>query len=143
MPPKRIDTLEPEFKAKIEKLLAAAEAATGRKWIITDGRRTMAAQRAIYAQGRTKPGKVVSNAPAGASAHNYGLAADLAPLMEMTSQIDWAAPRSLWKQMANIAVEMGLTAGYYFRTIFDAPHVEDPRWKEQRELWKAGKVDIP
>ena len=139
---KRLESLEPEFRTKIEQLIQAAQGVTGRKWIITDGRRTMAEQRDIYAQGRTKPGKVVSNAPAGYSAHNFGLAADLAPLMEMSSQIDWNAPRSMWKQMANIAVEMGLTAGYYFKTIFDAPHIEDPQWKQQQALWKAGKIEV-
>lgn len=140
---KRIDTLEPEFKAKVEQLLQAAEAATGRKWVITAARRTMAEQRAIYAQGRTKPGKVVSNAPAGYSPHNYGLAVDLAPLVDMTKNtIDWNADRTVWKQMADVAVEMGLTSGFYFRTIFDAPHVEDPTWKQRQALWKAGKIEV-
>lgn len=139
----RIDTLEPEFKAKIGQLLQAAENVTGRKWVVTAARRTMAEQRAIYAQGRTKPGKVVSNAPAGYSAHNYGLAVDLAPLIDMTkSTIDWNADRTIWKQMADLAVEMGLVSGFYFRTIFDAPHVEDPEWKNQQALWKAGKIEV-
>lgn len=138
----RIDSLEPEFKVKIEKLLEIAKSVTGRSWIVTAGRRTMAEQKAIYAQGRTAPGKVVSNAPAGSSAHNYGLAADLAPLKADGKTIDWNADRVLWENMADAAVEMGLTAGFYFRTIFDAPHVEDPLWKTQRELYKAGKLKV-
>lgn len=138
----RIDSLEPEFRVKVERLLSAAEAVTGRKWIITAGRRTMAEQRAIYAQGRTAPGKVVSNAPAGSSAHNYGLAADLAPLKADGKTIDWNADRVLWENMADAAVEIGLEAGYYFRSIMDMPHVEDPSWKVQRDLYKAGKLKV-
>lgn len=138
----KLETLEPAFRAQIETLLQAAQGVTSRKWVVTAGRRTMAEQRAIYAQGRTKPGNVVSNAPAGFSAHNYGLAADLAPLMEIGTQIDWNAPRSMWKQMAYIAVEMGLVAGYNFKTIVDMPHIEAANWKEQQALWKAGKLDV-
>lgn len=138
----RLDSLEPDFRIKVQQLLLAAEAVTGRKWIITAGRRTMAEQRAIYAQGRTAPGKVVSNAFPGSSAHNYGLAADLAPLNVNLQGIDWNANRVLWENMADVAVEMGLTAGYYFKTIFDAPHVECASWKEKRKLWIAGKLEV-
>lgn len=138
----RLETLEPDFKGQITSLLARAEAATGRKWGISDGRRTMAQQAAIYAQGRTKPGKVVSNAPPGSSAHNFGLAADLWPLTADGKDFDWSAPKITFKKMADIAKEMGLTAGYYFKTIFDAPHVEHPRWKEQRAKWKAGEIHV-
>ena len=138
----KIDTLDTEFKTKIETLLKAAEGATGRVWVVTDARRTMKEQQAIYAQGRTTPGKVVSNARAGSSAHNYGLAADIAPLKLNSKLIDWNADKDIWQAMAGIAKEMGLIPGFYFRTIFDAPHVEDPKWKEQQALWKAGKIEV-
>lgn len=139
----KLDSLEPDFKELVEKLITATESVTGKKWIATACRRTMAEQRAIYAQGRTKPGQIVSNAPAGSSAHNYGLAVDLAPLKADGKNIDWNADRTLWENMADIAEEMGLTAGAHFRTICDMPHVEHPRWKEQRDLFKAGKLEIP
>lgn len=137
----RIDTLEPEMKLKVAALLIAAQTATGVKWVVTAGRRTMAEQAAIFAQGRTAPGKVVSNARPGSSAHNYGLAADLAPLKKDGS-IWWEAPRKIWQQMADEAVKLGLTSGFYFKTIFDAPHVEDPSWKHQQALWKAGQIQV-
>lgn len=44
--------------------------------------RTFAEQEALYAQGRTKPGKVVTNAKAGMSYHNYGLAVDIVLLKD-------------------------------------------------------------
>jgi len=129
------------MKKKVAALLIAAEAATKVRWVVTAGRRTMAEQEAIYAQGRTAPGKVVSNARPGSSAHNYGLAADLAPLKKNGS-IWWEAPRKIWQQMADEAVKLGLTSGFYFKTIFDAPHVEDPAWRQQQALWKAGQVHV-
>ena len=40
------------------------------------GLRTFEDQDKLYAQGRTKPGQIVTNARGGDSLHNYGLAAD-------------------------------------------------------------------
>lgn len=138
----RLNSLEPGFKEKVIELLKRAEDKTGRRWVVTCGRRTMHEQSVLYAQGRTKPGKVVTKAPAGYSAHNYGLAADLAPLEEATSQIDWDCPRKFWELMATEAIALGLTAGYYFKSLFDGPHVEDPEWRSRKRLWLAGKLDI-
>jgi peptidoglycan L-alanyl-D-glutamate endopeptidase CwlK len=44
---------------------------------IIQGTRTYAEQDALYAQGRTRPGPKVTNAKAGHSNHNFGLAVDL------------------------------------------------------------------
>lgn len=137
----KIDTLEPDFIPQVQALIAAVNAATGRTWAISDGRRTMAQQADIYAQGRTKPGKVVSNAKPGQSAHNFGYAIDLWPL-NSKGDFDWGAGDALFKQMADIAQGMGLTAGYYFKSIHDAPHVESPKWKALQALWRAGKIQV-
>jgi peptidoglycan L-alanyl-D-glutamate endopeptidase CwlK len=137
----KLDTLDPDFKAQIEQLLMAVESLTGLQWVCTDGRRTMAEQDKLFAQGRTKPGKVVTKAPPGSSAHNYGLAVDLWPL-DKDRDIWWEAPAKTFKPLADLAVDMGLTAGYYFQSIFDAPHVEHPSWKIQQALWRDGKVTI-
>jgi len=48
--------------------------------LIYCGRRTMEEQTALFAIGRSAPGKVVTKARAGESFHNYGLAYDWAPL---------------------------------------------------------------
>ena len=37
----------------------------------------------------------------------------------------------------------GLTAGYYFKSFKDMPHVEDKSWKEQQKLWAEGKITLP
>ena len=136
----RLSTLEPDFAETVKTLLMGAAIATGFQWVITSGRRTMAEQTALYAQGRTTKGPKVTNAPAGSSAHNFGLAADLAPMKD--GKIYWNAPDIVWKQMADTAVKIGLTAGYYFKSIHDAPHVEHPSWKEQQALWKDGKIQV-
>lgn len=136
----RLDSLEPTFREKVIELLHRTEEATGRDWSISDGRRTISQQNALYAQGRTKPGKVVTNAKGGQSAHNFGLAADLWPLKNR--DFDWSANQSVFKIMADIAQEMGLTAGFYFKSIHDAPHVEDPSWKDMQAAWRRGEVQV-
>lgn len=138
----KIDTLEPEFKEVVEKVIEEVSRVTGRRWVVTDGRRTLAEQASLYAQGRSTPGKIVTCARPGFSPHNYGLGVDLAPMTTNGKQIDWAAPRPLWKALADAARAHGLTPGFYFKSIFDAPHIEDPRWKEQRALWQAGKLKV-
>jgi peptidoglycan LD-endopeptidase CwlK len=138
----KIDTLEPDFKAQVVTLIEAVGAATGRKWVCTAGRRTMAEQTALWNQGRSTPGSIVTKAPAGSSAHNFGLAADISPMKLDGSDVDWNAPESLLKQMADLAVEMGLTAGFYFKSIHDPPHVESPSWKVAQGEWKAGRLHV-
>lgn len=138
----RMDSLEPGFREKVEQLLIRAHEATGRIWILTDARRTLKQQYVLYAQGRTAPGKVVTKARAGSSAHNFGLAADLAPYKDGTREVDWEAPKPIWKAMADEAQKLGLVAGFYFKSIYDAPHVEDANWKASQAAWKAGKLKV-
>jgi len=44
--------------------------------------RTFAEQDALYAQGRTKPGPIVTKSRSGQSAHNFGLAVDIVLIHE-------------------------------------------------------------
>lgn len=136
----KLDSLEPEFKTIVEQVITGAEIATGLHWIATSCRRTIAEQNNLYAQGRTKPGKVVTKAKGGQSPHNFGLGCDLAPMND--GKIWWNAPDAVWKQMADVAVQLGLAAGYYFKSIVDKPHVESKSWKEVQASWKAGKIHI-
>lgn len=137
----KIDTLEPDFRAKVVELLAKAEEATGLKWVVTSARRTMAEQQELYDQGRKNNKPVVTKAPPGSSAHNFGLAADLAPV-KADGNIWWEAPKGKWRAMADVAQGMGLVAGYYFKTIFDAPHVESKNWRLVRADWQSGKLRV-
>jgi len=62
--------------------------------LIYCGRRTMEEQAALYAIGRTAPGKIVTKARPGESYHNHGLAYDWAPLKPSPKDptlltIDW------------------------------------------------------
>ena len=62
---RKLESLEPILQPIIINLLMGAEIATGYKWVITSGRRTMAEQQKLYNQGRTAPGDIVTNARPG------------------------------------------------------------------------------
>ena len=51
--------------------------------------RTFAEQDALYAQGRTTEGKIVTNARGGQSYHNYGLAIDIVLLLNDGKTASW------------------------------------------------------
>jgi peptidoglycan L-alanyl-D-glutamate endopeptidase CwlK len=138
----KLDSLEPAFKTVMAVVIAETAAATGLTWVCTSARRTMAEQTALYAQGRTKPGKIVTKAPAGSSAHNFGLAADCAPMLKNGKDIWWNAPSSVWDTYGRVCEKHGMTWGGSFISIVDKPHVEDPRWKAERAKWRTGKVKI-
>lgn len=77
--------------------------------LITSSYRDAEAQNALYAQGRTKKGLIVTNAKAGESFHNYRLAFDIVPLrggkpVWGTKGIDL----KLWKDIAKIGKACGL-----------------------------------
>lgn len=112
--------------------------------IVSQGLRTVEEQQALYDQGRTTPGKIVTNAPGGHSWHNFGLAVDC-DVVEKDGKIDWNADHPHWKTMERIGVSLGLTSGANWIRLKDAPHFQlTGRFPvgapddEVRELYKQG-----
>ena len=73
--------------------------------IITSTYRDAESQNALYAQGRTTPGKKVTNAKAGQSFHNWRVAFDFVPIVNGKAQWNDAA---LFTQCGEIAEALGL-----------------------------------
>ena len=136
----KINDLEPDFAGKIRAFKLLLLEQTGWEWVVVQGRRTIAEQNSLYAQGRTAPGNIVTNAQGGSSAHNFGLAVDMVPIKDNT--LWWDAPDSLFKQYADLAQQQGLVAGYYFHSIHDPDHIEDGSWRVVQAKWRAGDVQI-
>lgn len=93
---------------------------------VTQGLRSWDEQAKLYAQGRTTPGKIVTNAQAGHSWHNYGMAVDLVPDDVAISgfQCDWNEQHPAWHSLVATGVMIGLVAGAQFRTFPDWPHLQ-------------------
>lgn len=99
-----IDDLHPKVAALARKFIAAC-AKAGITVEIISTLRDNAKQNAIYAQGRTKPGKIVTYAKGGQSWHNYGLAFDF--VVKHNGKIDWGDLKS-YKAARKIGESLGL-----------------------------------
>lgn len=80
----------------------------GTAFRVVQGLRTWAEQDTLYAQGRTAPGEIVTNARGGQSWHNLGCAVDLVP---MDPTPDWNLAHPAWQAMLTCGVALGLTEG--------------------------------
>jgi peptidoglycan L-alanyl-D-glutamate endopeptidase CwlK len=81
--------------------------------IITSTYRDYESQEALYAQGRTKPGKKVTNAKGGQSYHNFKVAFDFCPIVNGKAQ--WTDVTTFTK-CGEIAESLGLEwAGRWLR----------------------------
>ena len=122
-----LDELRPECRAPVDKFLAAATAA-GIDLLVTCTSRTIAEQAALYAQGRTTPGKRVTNAPPGTSAHNFGLAIDVVPIIN--GKADWDGSHPVWDQIGAIGQACGLDwAGAPGFPFHELAHFQAPNWR--------------
>jgi peptidoglycan L-alanyl-D-glutamate endopeptidase CwlK len=120
--PKKLLQCKPELQQLAIQFLDACEK-QGISVCIYYGFRTHDEQAALYAQGRTTPGKIVTNAKPGQSAHEApGCAFDAAPLIN--GKIDWNS--NLFDTMGPIGESVGLVWGGRFKTICDRPHYQLP-----------------
>lgn len=102
---RNIEDLHSSIQPKAKAFLAATKAA-GYNVRITSTLRDNAYQNSLYAQGRTKPGKIVTYAKAGQSWHNFGLAFDFA-VLEPDGDINWNDLKS-FKACRAIGIKLGL-----------------------------------
>ena len=129
----RIDQLHPSIRLDVSNLIEKinTKVLTGRAKVrIAQGLRTFAEQDALYAQGRTKPGKKVTNAKGGQSIHNYGLAVDIVLILDgKTASWDEKSDfdrdqQSDWIEVVTEFKRAGFSWGGDWRTFKDMPHFE-------------------
>ena len=133
---KRLSKLMPAFAAKVRTLIENLHQ-RGFEVEITQGLRTFEEQSALYAQGRTRKGPKVTNAKAGQSLHNYGLAVDFALFTD--GKYSWPEPHDVWLAIGQEAVKLGLEAGYFWPKP-DKPHVEWAKvgWRDLLAWYNEG-----
>ena len=118
MSSRKIDDCVPELQEKY-KLFAEGCKLYDIDYIITCTRRTQDEQNALYAQGRTLPGRKVTWTLH--SKHIEGKAFDIV-IME-NGKPDWNADNPKWKLAGQIGKEVGLTWGGVWKSP-DFPHYE-------------------
>lgn len=133
----RLKKVHPELAKRVQMVIENL-AKAGMQIEVVQGLRTFAEQDALFAQGRTKPGKVVTNARGGQSNHNYGLAVDVVPFNN--GKPNWDAPNSIWIAIGGEAEKLGLEWGGGWKKFLDRPHLQLPGLtvKQCISLFKQG-----
>jgi peptidoglycan L-alanyl-D-glutamate endopeptidase CwlK len=109
--------------------------------------RTVKEQEDLYAMGRTKAGRIVTNAKCGQSIHNYGLAFDVVLLYDEDNngtfeKASWDFDKNM-KAVVNYFKSQGWEWGGDWKKFKDAPHFQlkkdDGSSYNWRELINATK----
>ena len=119
---RNIGTLGPAAQVAARKFMRAiipAMALHGLSVKIICGTRTYAEQDALYAQGRSAKGPIVTNAPGGHSNHNFGLSWDIL-FFDANGQPVWESPH--YHECAVIGEAQGLDVGAFWKSLKDEPH---------------------
>jgi peptidoglycan LD-endopeptidase CwlK len=134
---KLLALLKPDAKAAVEQMLALAYKA-GLNPQVHSSLRTFKEQNDLYAMGRTKTGKIVTNAKGGQSIHNYGLAVDVHFDNNKDGSAEW--DEASYKKMWDLAVAAGLDkkglywSGLWTGRLRESAHFELTFGKGWREI---------
>jgi len=152
---KNIATLLPAMQRKARQLVNEAFEWGKLFCRVLSGTRTYAEQNALYAQGRTSKGNVVTNARGGSSNHNFGIAIDLGLFDGMRYLTGLpsktvTAKQARWDSQAYVILGKhlkdrvpGIEWGGDWKSIKDTPHYEYATgltMAQKRAKFEAGKL---
>jgi peptidoglycan L-alanyl-D-glutamate endopeptidase CwlK len=116
---RKIEDLHPHVASLCRKFIERCKEA-GVDVLVTSTYRDHESQNALYAQGRTAPGKIVTKAKGGQSFHNHKVAFDVVPLVN--GKAIWN-DEGLWRKIGQIGQEVGLEWGGNWK-FQDKPHFQ-------------------
>jgi peptidoglycan L-alanyl-D-glutamate endopeptidase CwlK len=123
---KNIATLLPEVQP-MARMLVQKAAANGIDIRVISGLRSYEEQDALYAQGRTAPGSIVTKARGGFSNHNFGIAFDVG----VFSGSKYLSESPKYKAVGVLGQELGLEWGGNWTSLVDEPHFQlRPAWAQ-------------
>jgi peptidoglycan LD-endopeptidase CwlK len=117
-----IATLHPKAQKKAREFMSAAVPIMEQRGAVVKiigGTRTYAEQNALYAQGRTASGPIVTRAKAGYSNHNFGVAWDIG----IFSNGKYLEDSPLYRECGKIGESLGLEWGGNWK-FQDQPHFQ-------------------
>jgi peptidoglycan L-alanyl-D-glutamate endopeptidase CwlK len=143
----RINKLHPSVREEVHKIIAECDnALTGKAKIrVTQALRTFKEQDDLYAIGRTKLGKKVTNARGGQSIHNYGFAVDICLVIDGKTASwdtvkDWDNDQIAdWYECVKIFAKYGWDWGGNWKKFKDLPHFDKKGYNNWRKLAKLKK----
>jgi hypothetical protein len=134
----RVKLLHPKVRDEVSMTIAEIEAG----WPVTmairivQGVRTIEEQNELYAQGRTKPGKIITKARGGSSFHNFFTAIDFAIIYDKDGNGTWEElswdinkdgnkdGKKDWNDVIAAFEAKGWESGSKWRTFKDYPHLQ-------------------
>jgi len=132
-----LSDLLPPVKSRAEKMIKDCYA-VGIDLLVTSTYRDNASQEALYAQGRTKPGKIVTNARAGQSFHNYRCAFDVVPLRH--GKPVWDSKDPVWQIIGQIGKKCGLEWAGDWKRFKEFPHFQYTGGLTLAKLQEGAKI---
>ena len=132
-----LDDLIPPAKARVQAFLEAAKK-QGIDLLVTSTYRDNASQNALYAQGRTTPGKIVTNAKAGQSWHNYRCAVDVVPIV--AGKPLWDVKDEVWQQVGALGKAAGLEWAGDWKRFKEYPHFQYTGGLTLAQLQSGAKI---
>ena len=133
---RNLDDLVPPAKQRAEAFIAAAKAKSI-DLLVTSTYRDNESQDALYAQGRTAPGNIVTRAKAGQSWHNWRCALDVVPLVNGKAIWD---DQAMWKQVGEIGKSCGLEWAGDWVTFKEFPHFQYTGGMTLAQLQQGAKI---
>jgi len=124
-----LGSLNKKALAKLDPFVSQVEALLTPKGVtveVISGLRSWAAQAALFASGRTRPGPIVTKARPGSSWHNYGLAIDLG-LFKNGVYLDEKNPAladKLYAEIGALAGKLGIEWAGNWRSFQETPHFQ-------------------
>ena len=131
-----LDDLAPPVKQRALAFVEAAKA-KGIDLLVTSTYRDSESQDALYAQGRSTPGNIVTKAKAGQSWHNWRCALDVVPLVNGKAIWD---DQAIWKQVGEIGKSCGLEWAGDWKTFKEFPHFQYTGGLTIAQLQQGAKI---
>lgn len=152
----RVALLHPKIRDEVKQLIDKVEAGFPPNIAVrvVQGLRTIEEQNKLYAQGRTMPGKIVTNAKGGSSFHNYGLAIDFAILVDKDGNgsyddLSWDIKADHdkdgvadWMEVVRVFEEAEWEWGGRWSSLKDYPHLQKTfgyKWQDLLAKYNNGE----
>lgn len=118
---RKLEELNPKVQAAAVAAIQECEQ-QGLKVLISCTYRSGEEQNGLYAQGRTEPGRIVTNAKAGQSFHQYRVALDLYPLVN--GKPDFSGRSADWEKIGKVFIKHGFEWAAKWKRFKELPHFQ-------------------
>jgi peptidoglycan L-alanyl-D-glutamate endopeptidase CwlK len=116
-----LDELLPQVKSRVDAFIQACKD-KGIDILVTSTYRDLESQDILYEQGRSTPGKIVTNARGGDSYHNWRCAVDIVPIIG--GKPDWDGSHPVWAEIGKIGEECGLEWAGNWKSFKELAHFQ-------------------